>query len=87
MEKKTWRTWNQNLSWSTKVYVLLAVLIGIGSFAFQAWSTNWSVTILFALAIILLVEHFSIVAHRHPKSWKIFKWIILLLACALLFIS
>lgn len=72
------------LSWETKIYVALAVLITVGSFLFDAWSTNWVLTILVGLASILLIEHFWIIAHRHPQAWRTFKWTLLLIALAYL---
>lgn len=86
MKGKSWQALDRSLSWSTKIYVLAAILIGLGSFLFNAWSTNWAMTILIALAAVLLVEHFWIVAHRHPKAWRTFKWMVLLIAIALLFL-
>ena len=87
MKGKSWSDLNRMMSWSTKIYVLVALLIGIGSFIFNAWSTNWTLTVLVTLAITLLVEHFWVIAHWHPKAWRTFKWTILLIALALLFLS
>lgn len=87
MKGKSWSDLNKAMSSSTKIYVLVAVSIGIGSFIFNAWSTNWTLTILVTLAVTLLVEHFWVLAHRHPKTWNTIKWTILLIALALLFLS
>ena len=87
MNKKNWSALNRDLSWSTKIYVLVVLLVSIGSFVFQAWTTNWVMTMLLTFAVVLLVEHFSIVSQRHPKSWRTFKWIVLLLVLALLLIA
>ena len=87
MEGKSWSSLNKSVSWSTKIYVLAAIVLGVGSFVFNAWSGNWIIPMLLALASVLLVEHFWIVAHRHPKSWRIFKWMFLIVILALLLLS
>lgn len=87
MKNKNGQAFSRELSWSTKIYVLVAISIAIGSFVFDAWSTNWSLTMLVVIAIVFLVEHFWVVAHRHPKSWRIFKWTVLLLGMAWLFLG
>lgn len=82
MKSSNWQTLDRELSWSTKIYVLVAIVIAVGSFIFDAWSSNWSLTMLVAIAVIFLVEHFWVVARRHPKAWRIFKWTVLLIGLA-----
>ena len=87
MSTKTWKQFNVALSWSTKVYILIAISIGVGAFVFNAWATNWAMTILITLALTLLVEYLSLFSKNHPKTWTFIKWTILFITIMLLFIS
>lgn len=87
MFNKTWNKFNSGLSWSTKIYVMVAILITIGAFIFNAWTTNWALTMLFTMAGTLLTEYFLVFSRRHPKTWTTIKWLVLFFIIMLLFWS
>ncbi len=87
MSTKTWKQFNTTLSWSTKIYILIAISVGLGAFAFNAWATYWAMTILLTLALTLLVEYLFLFSNNHPKTWAFIKWTILFITIMLLFIS
>ena len=84
MERKTLKQFHKNLSWSTRIYTLLTIATVVVSYIYDAWNTNWVQTIILALAIILFVETFEIVFHKHPKAWRTFRWIVILILLALI---
>lgn len=71
--------------WSTLIFVVLAVALAIGASILNAWQTNWALTILVALGVVLFVESMLLIAQRHPGTWQLIKWGILLLLAVLLF--
>ena len=87
MERKTLKQFHKELSWSTRIYTLLTVAVLAGAFLFNAWSTNWALTIAMALAVVLFVESFAISFHRHPKTWRVVRWLIVLIVLTLLLIG
>lgn len=87
MGTKNFEQFNKELSWSTRIYTLATVVVAIGAYVFQAWDTDFAFTIIVAIAIILFIETFAIYFHKHPKFWKTFRLIVLLLFLALLLIG
>lgn len=83
MNRKTWKEFHRDLSWSTRIYTLLTVLIiGLAHF-FHAWDTNWVMTMIVAMAGILFVESFALISYRHPKLWTFIRWFLILLLLGL----
>jgi len=87
MSTKTFKDFNKELSWSTRIYTLATLVIAIGSFVFNAWQTDFAFTMIIAIAAILFVESFVISLHRHPAFWRVVRGIILLILLALLLIG
>lgn len=87
MERKSLKQFHQQLSWSTRIYTLLTVLLIVGAHIFKAWETDWVLTVVAAIAIILLVESFAISFYRHPKAWRLIRWGLFLILLAILLIS
>ena len=87
MQRKTLKQFHQGLSWSTRIYTLLTVCLVVGAHFFKAWETDWALTMIIALAMVLLVESFAISFHRHPKTWQVIRGVLLLILLALLLIS
>lgn len=87
MEKKTFKEFHDDLSWSTRIYALLVFLTVVLSLAFDAWSGDWTLTIIGAIAIVLFIETFAIYFKTHPKTWKRVRLIIFLIILALLLIG
>ncbi len=76
MERKTLRQFHRELSWSTRIYTLLTVVTAVGAFLFDAWSTNWALTIAVALAVVLFVESFALYFLHHPRAWRRLRWVL-----------
>lgn len=87
MSTKNFEEFNKELSWSTRIYTLATVVIAFGAFLFNAWDTDFAFTIIVAIAVILFIETFAIYFHKHPKFWRSFRIVILLLFLALLLIG
>ncbi|MDH3649057.1 MAG: hypothetical protein OEQ53_05200 [Saprospiraceae bacterium] len=84
MHRKTWKDFHRDLSWSTRIYTLLTLLIIVLSYFFKAWDTNWAMTMIVALAAILFVESFAIVFLHHPKLWLFIRWMLILVLLGLI---
>lgn len=87
MARKTLKQFHKELGWSTRIYTLLTIALAICAFIFDAWNTDWVLTVICALAIILCVESFAISFHRHPKTWRVIWWSIVLILLAVLLIG
>ncbi|MCB0549054.1 MAG: hypothetical protein KDD19_15855 [Phaeodactylibacter sp.] len=84
MAEKTLNDFHRDLSWSTRIYTLLTIVIAVGAFLFDAWNTNWAVTMVVALAAVLFVESFALYFQHHPRVWRLVRWGLLLLLLLLL---
>jgi len=87
MEDKSLKKFHRDLSWSTRIYVLLTFLVAVGAIVFNAFETNWALTIVSAIAGILLFESFAVFFHRHPKAWNLVRWILILALMSLVLIG
>ena len=87
MERKTLKQFHKELSWSTRIYVLLTVALLGGAYLFDANNTNWTLPVIGALSVVLFVESFAISFHRHPKTWRVIRWAVVLILLALLLIG
>jgi len=87
MKNNTFKEFHHSLSWSTRIYTLM-VLATLGlSFFYNAWSSNWVMTIIGAVTILLFTETFAIYFKHHPKAWRTIRLIVLLILMALFLIS
>lgn len=87
MERKTLKDFHKGLSWSTRIYTLMVVVTIALSMMLDAWSENWTLTIVGAIAVVLFVETFAIAFHQHPKTWRMIRLIVFLILLALLLIA
>ena len=87
MNAKSWKEFHRDLSWSTRIYTLTVVLVIVFSYLFDPWSTNWTMTIIAAIAGILFVESFAFYFEHHPQAWKVFRWVVALLILSLLLLG
>ncbi|MCB9080658.1 MAG: hypothetical protein H6555_02995 [Lewinellaceae bacterium] len=78
---------SSTIPWSTRIYVLLGVLLMGGAWVFNAWHTNWALAIAFAVAGVLLAETIIVSAHRHPRLWQLLFWGLLLALLGFLLIG
>ncbi|MCO6487759.1 MAG: hypothetical protein J5I98_05035 [Phaeodactylibacter sp.] len=84
MAEKTLNDFHRNLSWSTRIYTLLTIVIAVGAFLFDAWNTNWAMTMIVALAVVLFIESFAFYFQHHPRAWRLVRWGLFLLLLLLL---
>jgi len=87
MEKQSFKSFNRQLGWSTKLYVLLVASTVALSIYFDSWNNYWFPTILGAIAIVSFVDFLGVSISRHPRLWQKISWILLAILLALLFIS
>jgi len=87
MEHKSLKQFHKELSWSTRIYTLLTVALLVGAYVFDANQTSWALPIAGAIAVVLFVESFAISFHRHPKTWRVIKWAVILILLTLLLIG
>lgn len=87
MKRKTLKEFNNELSWATRIYTLLAVAVIGFAYLTNASGNNWVMTILLAISAILFVETFAISFHRHPKIWKTIRWILIMILTSLVLIG
>jgi len=80
MTDNSFKSFNQQLSWSTKLYVLLAVSTVLLSVYLDAWEGYWFPTVLGAIAIVSLADFIGIYQSRYPGVLKKIGWILLLLS-------
>ena len=87
MEKRSFYQFNQDLHWSTRIFTLMAVLVLLGAFLFNAWGTNWALTVAVVLAVLLLVESIILSVQHHPRTWRAVGWVLLLLLLTMLLVG
>ena len=87
MASKSLYDFHRGLSWSTRIYTLLTISIAVGAFLFDAWNTNWAMTMVVGLAVVLFVESFALYFQHHPRMWRLVRWGLLLLLMLLLLIG
>ncbi len=87
LSKKTFRQFQQDLRWSTRVYVLIAVVLGLGAFFLGIWGPYRAVAMIFAIALVLFTELAARSLQRHANTWRITAWALLLILAALLLIG
>ena len=84
MKSKTIRDFHNELSWNTKLYTLLAITVLLVAKFTSALETDFAITMVIGLLIILFVESFTIVSLHYPRLWKYTKWGIILIFLGLL---
>lgn len=84
MKKKSFKEFHEELSWAVRMQVLLAVGIIIGALIFDVWESDWALTMLFAITLVLGVESFALSFKHHPKTWRLIRWGLLLALLALI---
>jgi hypothetical protein len=77
METDSFEKFEKGLGWNTKVVVLMAAIIVIMTYLLNNNEIGFTVASVCALFVVLLIENFSILAHRFPKLWMVLKWIII----------
>lgn len=84
---KTLKEFNQTVSWSTRIYVLMTITLMISTFLLNAWSGSFALSIALSVAIVLLAETILLSVQHHPRTWHIIGWILLLVLFLLLLVG
>ena len=87
MERKTWKEFQKDLHWSTRIFALATVSTVLLAALFRAWHTDFALTILGVLGLIFLVESLAISLQRHSRLWTVIGWLFLLVLLGLLLIG
>jgi len=81
------RSFNKEISWNTKFYVLLAFCMILFSYLMNGTETGLFVGAVISLIIVLMVDLYLILSKRYTKTWRIIKIIIVLIIVALTLIG
>ena len=81
------KTFHNEVSWNTKFYVLLAFCMVLFSYFMNDAELGLMVGAVVSLFIVLFVDLYLILSKRYSKSWKVIKYILLLIIIALLLIG
>jgi hypothetical protein len=87
MERKTLKEFHRNLTWQSRIYTVVVISTVIFAHVFKAWENNWVTTIIGVAALVLFLDSFNVAFHRHPRIWRLVKWLIILLALAILLVG
>jgi len=61
------------VSWNTKFYILLAVLLGAFTLSSSGDEISLAVGAFIALFILLVVDLLEVVSHRYHGAWRVVK--------------
>ncbi len=84
MEHKSLKQLHKSLSWNTKIYTLMAIVVVMIAKFTDALANDFALTIILAILAVLLVESFVTVSVRHPRLWKYLKWFTILVGLAMI---
>ncbi len=87
MNENSFKKFNQTVSWNTKFFVLMAFILVLVSFVFNENPMAITVGSMLALSSVLVLEYYEIFIHRHPKTWRIIKHLIIGIIILLALIS
>ena len=87
MEHKNLKDLHNQLSWNTKIYTLLAISVVVFAKLSDALQSDFALTIVLALLLVLFVESFVTISVKHPVAWRYVKWIVILLLLAFMLIG
>lgn len=87
LSRKTFTQFHKDLRWSTRAYVLMAVILGLGAFMLGLWGAYRAVAMILAIALVLLAEFAALSFQHHAKIWRIIGWSLILILAALLLIG
>lgn len=76
MINKNQRSLDKILSWNTKYLVLVAFILVIFGFAFNNIELGLAIVSVIALSVVIIIDYFELLAHRHPITWKYIRFII-----------
>ena len=80
-------SFNKEVSWNTKFYVLLAFSMVVFSYLMKDTETGLFVGAIFSLFLVLIVDFYLILSKKYTKSWKVIKIILVMIIVALTLIG
>ena len=83
MVRKTLKEFHERLSWNTKLFTLLAIVVASVARFSNAMNTDFALTMIISLLVVLFVESFAVISVKHPLVWRYTKWIVLLVILGL----
>jgi len=87
MKNKTIKEFHDRLSWNTKLYTLLAIVVALVARFSNAMNTNFALTMIIGLLVVLFVESFAVVSVKHPLIWRYVRWGVLLAILAIVLLG
>ena len=81
------KSFNKEISWNTKFYVLLAFSMIVFSYLMKGTETGLFVGAVFSLLLVLIIDFYLILSKRYSKSWKVIKIIMVIIIVALTLIG
>jgi hypothetical protein len=87
LSRKTLGQFHKDLRWSTRIYVLIAVILGVGAFVLGLWGAYRAIAMVLAIGLVLFAEFVALAFQRHAGIWRIIAWSVALILAALLLIG
>lgn len=87
MKNNIFKTFNNQVSWNTKFFVLLAFCMVLFSYILGGSETGVFIGAVVSLLLVLIVDMYLILSKRYNKSWKVIKIILVLIVLALTLIG
>ena len=81
------KTFHNQISWNTKFYVLLAFCTVFFSFLMKNTEAGLFAGAVVSLLVVLLLDLYLILSSKYTRSWKIIKYILVLVIVALTLIG
>ncbi|MDF1698427.1 MAG: hypothetical protein P1U56_21430 [Saprospiraceae bacterium] len=81
------KSFDKEVSWNTKFYVLLALAMVVFSYVMNGTETAIFVGAIMSLLIVLLLDFYLILSKKYSKSWRIIKIILVLIIVAMTLIG
>jgi len=81
------KSFDKEVSWNTKFYVLLAFCMIFFSYFMNGTETGIFVGAIISLIVVLLVDLYLILSKRYSSSWRIIKIILVIIIVALTLIG
>lgn len=81
------KSFNKEISWNTKFYVLLAFCMVVFSYFMNNTETGLFVGAVFSLVVVLAIDLYLILSKKYTKSWKVIKIVLVMLIVALTLIG
>lgn len=75
---KSFKSFDREVSWNTKFYVLLAFFMALFAFLFGEYDDKalFAGSVI-ALCFVLMVDYYKIISIRYPKTWRLIKQVVI----------